>query len=93
MPVVEIIVTADTKSTEESGIVAETVSKSKKKSKKKSANKSAEPEMPVAVETTIETQEVTASPQFVEIEVPENKENEVKEEGKLSILKLAAFMI
>jgi hypothetical protein len=92
VPVVEIVVTPDIKSTEESGIAPETVSKSKKKSKKKSANKSTEPEMPVAVETTIETQEVSASPPFVEIEVPENKEIEVKEEGKFSILKLATFV-
>lgn len=82
VPIVEIIVTPDIKSTEESGIAPETAAKSKKKSKKKSANKSTEPEMPVAVETTIETQEASASPPFVEIEVPENKQNEVKEELK-----------
>lgn len=102
MPIVEIIVTPDVKSTEEPGITPETVSKSKKKSKKKLANKSTEPETPVAVETTaveatavettIETQEVPTSAPFVEIEVPENKQSEVKEEGKFSILKLPTFV-
>jgi hypothetical protein len=91
VPIVEIIVTPDIKSTEESGIAPETVAKSKKKSKKKSANKSTEPEMPVAVEATLESQEVPASP-FVEIEVPEIKQNEVKEECKFSILKLSTFV-
>jgi hypothetical protein len=89
---VEIIVTPDVKSTEESGIAPETVAKSKKKSKKKSANKCAEPETPVAVETKIGTQEVSASPPTVEIEVPENKENEIKEEGKFYIFKLSTFV-
>jgi pyruvoyl-dependent arginine decarboxylase (PvlArgDC) len=80
VPVVEIIVTPDIKSNDESGIIPETVTKSKKKSKKKSSNKSAESEMSVSVETTIETQEVSASP-FVESEVPEYKQSDVKEEG------------
>jgi hypothetical protein len=88
---VEIIITSDTKSTEESGIIPETVAKSKKKYKKKSAIKFAESEMPVAVETTIETQEVSGPP-FVENEVPENKQNEVKEEGKFYIMKLSTFI-
>jgi hypothetical protein len=89
---VEIVITPDTKSTEGSGIIPETVAKSKKKSKKKSTTKSAESEMPVAIETTIETQEVSGPP-FVENEVPENKQNEVKEEGKFSIMKLPTFIL
>jgi hypothetical protein len=89
VPIVEIIVTPDIKSTEESGIIPETVAKSKKKSKKKSTNKSAESETPMTVETTIETQEVSASP-FVESEAPEDKQNEV--EGKFSIITLSAFI-
>jgi len=78
--IVEVTVTPEIKSGEESGIVPETAVKSKKKSKKKSATKSAEPEIPVATETTIETQEVTQPAPVVEIKVAHSKQSEVKEE-------------
>jgi len=87
VPIVEVTVTPEIKSGEESGIVPETAVKSKKKSKKKSATKSAEPEIPVATETTIETQEVTQPAPVVEIKVAHSKQSEVKEEGKTSIMK------
>jgi len=84
VPTVEVTVTPEIKSGEESGIVPETAVKSKKKGKKKSAVKSAEPEIPVATETTIETQEVTQPAPVVEIKVADSKQIEVKEEGKTS---------
>lgn len=87
MPVVEVTVTPEIKSGEESGIVPETAVKSKKKGKKKSAIKSAEPEVPTVTETTIETQEVTQHPPVVEIKVAQNKQNDVKEEGKPCVMK------
>ena len=93
MPVVEVTVTPEIKSGEESGIVPETAAKSKKKSKKKLAIKSAEPEIPVATETTIETQEETQPAPVVEIEVAHSKQSEVKEEGKISIMKWSASCI
>lgn len=82
VPVVEVTVTPEIKSDEEAGIILETAVKSKKKGKKKSVIKSAEPEIPVATETTIETQEVTQPPPVVETKVLQNKQNEVKEEVK-----------
>jgi hypothetical protein len=87
VPIVEVTVTPEIKSGEESGIVPETAVKSKKKSKKKSAIKSAEPEVPVPAETMIETQEVSQPAPVVEIKVAHNKQSEVKEEGKASIMK------
>jgi len=87
VPIVEVAVTPEVKSGEESGTVPETTVKSKKKGKKKSAIKSAEPEVPVATETTIETQEETQPAPVVELEVAPIKQNEVKEEGKTSIMK------
>jgi hypothetical protein len=86
-PVVEVIVTPEIKSMEESGIAPETAAKSKKKSKKKSAGKSSEPEARVVTETTIETQEVIPPPPVVEIKVVQNQQNEVKEDGKFCLLK------
>jgi len=80
VPIVEVTVTPEIKSGEESGIVPETAVKSKKKSKKKSAIKSAEPEVPVATETTIETQEETQPAPVVELKVAPSKQSEVKEE-------------
>jgi hypothetical protein len=87
VPIVEVTVTPEIKPGEESGIVPETTVKSKKKSKKKSATKSAEPEVPVATETTIETQEVTQPAPVVEVKVEHSKQSEVEEEGKTSIMK------
>jgi hypothetical protein len=87
VPVVEIAVTPEVKSGEEYGIVPEAVAKSKKKTKKKSAIKSAEPEISMTTDTTIETQEVLQPPPVVEIKVAQNKQNEVKEEGKTSLMK------
>jgi len=84
VPTVEVTVTPEIKSGEESGIVPETAVKSKKKGKKKSTVKSAEPEIPVATETTIEAQEVTQPAPVVEIKVADSKQSEVKEEGKTS---------
>jgi hypothetical protein len=91
VPVVEVIVTPEIKSAEESGIALETAAKSKKKSKKKSSGKSSETEAPVAAEPTIETEEVAAPPPVVEIKVAQNEQNEVKEEGKIFLLKLFKF--
>lgn len=87
MPIVEVTVTPEIKSGEESGVVPETAVKSKKKSKKKSAIKSAEPEVPVATETMIETQEETQPAPVVELKVAPSKQSEIKEEGKTSIMK------
>lgn len=91
VPVVEVIVTPEIKSTEESGIAPETAAKSKKKSKKKSSSRTSETETSVAAESTIETREVIPPPS-VEINVAQNKQSEVKEEGKFFHLKWFKFV-
>ncbi|KAJ9580274.1 hypothetical protein L9F63_004087 [Diploptera punctata] len=81
IPVVEVAVSPEVKSNEESANV-DAAARSKKKNKKKSGSKPTEPEAPATIET-IETQDDTHSTPVVEIKITENK---LKEEVKPKIM-------
>ena len=78
VPVVEVVITPEIKSNDESVNAVDAATKSKKKSKKKPANKPTETDTSVTNETTTKTQDAALSTPVVEIKITENK---IKEEG------------